>query len=223
TLMGYTAEIAGLALSLGGVVLVLEMPVVGQLTRRVQVRYLIAAGWLGLAIAMGYSALRIDLLVSFASVAWLRVFQVIGLGPLFVPITLAAYIGMPPDKSNSVAGLVNFMRNMGSSVGTSLVTTLTARYAQIHQVYLVSGTAADNPAFQDQVRSLAQRLASAGLGPVDAQQQSYARLYQLVRQQTLALAYIDIYWVLAAAAVVMLCLSFLLRRNNPGGGGAAVG
>jgi MFS transporter, DHA2 family, multidrug resistance protein len=223
TLMGYTAEIAGLALSIGGVVLVLEMPVVGQLSSRVQVRYLIAAGWLGLALAMGYSALNIDLLMSFTSVAGLRVLQVIGLGLLFVPITLAAYIGMPADKSNSVAGLVNFMRNIGSSVGTSLVTTLTARHAQIHQAYLVSGTAGDNPTFQDQVHLLAQRLASAGLGLLDAQQQAYARLYRLVQQQTLALAYIDTYWVLAAAAAVMLCLSFTVRRNNPGRGGAAVG
>lgn len=222
TLMGYTAETAGLALSVGGVVLLLEMPVVGQLTSRVQARHLIAAGWLGLALAMGYSALRIDLLMSFASVAWLRVIQVIGLGLLFVPVTLAAYIGMPAGKSNSVAGLVNFMRNIGSSVGTSMVTTLTARHAQVHQVYLVSGTAADNPAFQDQVRALAQRLAGAGLGLADAQQQAYARFYRMVQQQAQTLAYIDTYWVLAAAAAVMLCLSFVLRRNDPGGGGGAV-
>jgi hypothetical protein len=85
TLMGYTAEIAGLALSVGGIVLLLEMPVVGQLTSRIQARHLIAAGWLALALAMGYSALGIDLLMSFASVAWLRVIQVVGLGLLFVP------------------------------------------------------------------------------------------------------------------------------------------
>jgi DHA2 family multidrug resistance protein len=131
---------------------------------------------------------------------------------------------MPADKSNAVAGLVNFMRNIGSSVGTSLVTTLTARHAQVHQVYLVSGTAADKPAFQDQVRALAERLAEAGLGFAHAEQQAYARLYRILQEQAQTLAYIDTYWVLAAAAMVMFCLSFLLRRNEPGGGGgAAVG
>ncbi len=54
---------------------------------------------------------------------WLRIAQVIGLGFLFVPINLVAYVGIPPEKNNAVAGIVNFMRNMGSSVGTSLVTT----------------------------------------------------------------------------------------------------
>jgi hypothetical protein len=37
---------------------------------------------------------------------------------LFVPITLAAYVGLPPETGNSAAGLINFMRNVGSSIGT---------------------------------------------------------------------------------------------------------
>jgi len=165
-LMGYTAETAGLALSAGGLVLLVQMPIVGQLTTRVQARWIVAAGWLTLMLAMSYSALRIDLLISFGTAAWLRVGQVVGLGFLFVPITLAAYIGIPAEKSNSVAGIVNFMRNIGSSVGTSLVTTLTVRRAQFHQVHLVSRVASDNPAFQDQVNALTHRLADAGLGLV---------------------------------------------------------
>ncbi len=62
--------------------------------------------------------------MSFSAATWLRIAQVIGLGFLFVPITLVAYVGIAPEKNNSVAGIANFMRNMGSSVGTSLVTTL---------------------------------------------------------------------------------------------------
>ena len=64
--------------------------------------------------------------------------QAFGLGFLFVPITLAGYIGVAPDKANSVSGLVNFMRNIGSSVGTSMVTTMLARRAQFHQSMLSS-------------------------------------------------------------------------------------
>ena len=84
---------------------------------RVQAKYLLAFGWLDLAIAMFYSTKRIDLDISFAAATWLRIAQVIGLGFLFVPISLAAYLGIAPEKNNAVAGLVNFMRNMGSSVG----------------------------------------------------------------------------------------------------------
>jgi DHA2 family multidrug resistance protein len=51
-------------------------------------------------------------------------------GSLFVPINLASYVGIPPERGSSVAGLVNVMRNIGSGVGTSMVTTLIARPAQ---------------------------------------------------------------------------------------------
>ena len=131
TVLGYTAESAGFVLSGCGFVVLLAMPIVGQLTTRIQVRCIVAFGWFCLAIAMYYSTWRIDLLISFSSASWLRVAQSVGLGFLFVPITLAAYIGMPAEKSNSVAGMINFMRNIGSSVGTSIVTTVVARRSQI--------------------------------------------------------------------------------------------
>ncbi len=98
TLLGYTAELAGLVLSGGAVVLLFAMPVVGQLTTKVQARYIIAFGWLCLASAMYYSTKRIDLLISFSSATWLRIAQVSGLGFLFVPITLVSYVGMPAGE-----------------------------------------------------------------------------------------------------------------------------
>jgi DHA2 family multidrug resistance protein len=221
TLLGYTAETAGLALSAGGLVLLCEMPIVGQLTTRIQTRYIIAAGWLALTLAMAYSALRIDLSISFGFAAMLRIVQVIGLGLLFVPITLAAYNGMPSDKGNSIAGIVNFMRNIGSSVGTSIVTTVGARRAQFHQVHLVTRLAPDNPTFRDQLNSLTRQLVNGGLGAYEARQQAYARFYRIVQNQARTLAYIDTYWVLAWCAIVMFCISFFLRKNKPGARGEA--
>ena len=100
---------------------------------------------------MFYSTKQIDLTMSFNTALWLRVEQVFGMGFLFVPITLVAYIGIPPEKNNAVSGMVNFMRNMGSSVGTSIVTTLLARRAQFHQEILVGHIRAGNPRFQGAV------------------------------------------------------------------------
>src|SRR5499433_1470533 len=156
TLLGYTSELAGLALSAGGLVLLIQTPITGQLTTKVQARRLIAIGWLALSLAMFYSTKRIDLQMSFNAAVWLRVSQVIGLGFLFVPITLVAYIGIPAEKNNSVAGIANFMRNMGSSVGTSLVTTLIARRPQLHQFRLVENARIDNPNFANAVQAMTQ-------------------------------------------------------------------
>ena len=218
TLLGYTSQLAGLALSAGGLVLLLEMPIMGQLTTKVQARYLIAAGWLLLSIAMYYSTKRIDLLISFKAATLLRITQVIGLGFLFVPITLVAYIGIPPDKNNAVAGIVNFMRNMGSSVGTSLVTTLIARRSQFHQARLVEHARVDNPNFQNTVNGLQQSLAHAGVGVHEAQMTAYARIYQNLQAEAASLAYVDTFMVLAVGAGIMFVLAFALRKNEPGGG-----
>ena len=222
TLLGYTSQLAGLALSAGGLVLLIEMPIVGQLTTRVQARRLIAFGWLALSIAMYYSTRRIDLQMSFSAATWLRIAQVIGLGFLFVPITLVAYVGIAPEKNNAVAGIINFMRNMGSSVGTSIVTTLIARRSQFHQLRLVEKTRIDNPNFANAVQGMTQRFVNAGLGRHEALATAYARIYQSLQAQAATLAYIDTFMVLAVAAAIMFCLSFLLRKNDPGGGGVHV-
>jgi MFS transporter, DHA2 family, multidrug resistance protein len=224
TLMGYTAESAGLVLSGAGLVLLFEMPIVGQLTTKIPTKYIMAFGWLCLATGMYYSTKRIDLLISFKAAAWLRVAQAFGLGFLFVPITLAAYIGLPAEKGNSVSGLVNFMRNIGSSVGTSMVTTMLARRAQFHQSVLTYHATNYDPAFRNQLQALSRQLQHAGATPPDAQAAAYGRIYQSVLVQSQTLAYIDTFMVLAVAAGVMFLLTFIVRKNDPGGGGeVAVG
>jgi MFS transporter, DHA2 family, multidrug resistance protein len=218
TLLGYTSQLAGLALSAGGLVLLLEMPMMGHLTTKIQARYLIAFGWLCLSVAMYYSTKRIDLQISFPAATWLRITQVIGLGFLFVPITLVAYVGIAPEKNNAVAGIVNFMRNIGSSVGTSMVTTLIARRSQFHQEILGDYVRSGSFTLQNTANGLAQRVANSGLSAPDAQKQAYARIYQAVQAQAASLAYVDTFMVLAVGAAIMFCLAFILKKNDPGGG-----
>jgi DHA2 family multidrug resistance protein len=222
TLLGYTSELAGLALSAGGLVLLFEMPIIGQLTTKFQARHMIAFGWVALSIAMYYSTKRIDLQISFSAATWLRIAQVIGLGFLFVPISLVAYIGIAPEKNNAVAGIINFMRNMGSSVGTSIVTTLIARRSQFHQLRLVERTRVDNPNFANAAQGLMQHFMSAGLGRHQALATAYAQIYQSLQAEVASLAYIDTFMFLAVAAGVMFFLSFILKKNDPRGGGVRV-
>jgi MFS transporter, DHA2 family, multidrug resistance protein len=224
TLMGYTAELAGLVLSASGIVLLIAMPVVGQLTTKIPAKYLIAFGWLSIAASMLYSTKRIDLDISFQVAMWLRVAQAVGLPWLFVPITLASYVGVPPERGNNAAGLINFMRNIGSSVGTSMVTTLLARRAQFHQSMLSSFTDNYDPVFRNQTAALGQQLVRAGTSAADAQHQAYGVIYQSMQNQAQLLSYIDAYKVLAIGAGIMFALSFLVRNNHPrAGGDVAVG
>jgi DHA2 family multidrug resistance protein len=221
-LMGYSSEAAGLVLSGGGVLLLIMMPIAGTLTTMVQARYLVATGWFLTAAAMFYSAQHLDLEISFWTASLLRVVQVAGMPLLFVPITLISYLGLPAEKSNSIAGLVSFMRNIGSSIGTSLVTTVVARQAQFHQVELVAHTTPADPAFTGAAVGLAARLAAAGVEASQATMRAYGQLYRAVIAQATVLAYIDTFWILAVGAAIMVPLSFTLRKNAPGGGDTVV-
>ena len=194
TLMGYTAESAGLVLSGAGLVILFEMPIVGQLTTKIPAKYIMAFGWLCLAVGMYYSTMRMDLLISFASAAWLRVAQAFGLGFLFVPITLAAYIGIRARKRQQRIGPGQ----------------LHAQYRQqrgnVHGHHAAGAARAVSPIrsglSRHQLRSgvsQSDQRAKPAAGPrrapaaPDAQAQAYGRVYQSVLVQSQTLAYIDTY------------------------------
>jgi MFS transporter, DHA2 family, multidrug resistance protein len=128
---------------------------------------------------------------------------------------MVAYLGLPQEKSNAVAGLINFVRNIGSSVGTSAVTTILARRAQVHQVMLASHTGSGDPGFRDSAAALADRLGQSGVGRPETQ--ALSRIYETMRNQASTLSYIDTFWMLGIAAGIMFFLTFLLRKNNPRG------
>jgi DHA2 family multidrug resistance protein len=216
TVLGYTAELAGLVLSIGAIVLLVEMPIIGELTSKVPARYLIAFGWFAIAVSMLYTTTHFGLFLDFWSATRIRTLQVVGLGFLFVPVTLVSYVGLPQEKSNMVSGLINFMRNIGSSVGTSMVTTMIARRAQYHQTVLIDNLTPGSSTFLNQVSGLTNGLRHGGFSLEDAQARAHAVLYGAAQQQGVTLAYIDTFWVLGVIAAIMFCFSFALKRNEPG-------
>jgi DHA2 family multidrug resistance protein len=193
------------------------LPMVGKLTTRFQARYLLAFGWMSLAISMYMSCKQVDLLISFRAATLLRVWQYVPVAFLFVPLTLAGYVGLPAEKTNAAAGLMNFMRNIGQSVGTSVVTTLIARRSQYHQSVLAEYT--DSGRFSNALTALATGLARAGLSAHAAEQQALGRLYALVQSQAAVLSYVDAYWLLSVISAIMFLSSFFLKRNEPGKSG----
>ena len=135
---------------------------------------------------------------------------------VFIPATTVAYVGSPQEKSNSVAGLINFMRNIGSSFGTSAVTTILAQRSQFHQARLTEHTAIGDINFQNMMSGASQSAQSmAGNGHLDARQVGLAQIYQTVQTQAASLSYLDVFQILMVLGGIMFFLSFLLRGNKP--------
>ena len=135
SLLGYTAELAGLVISPGGVMVMLMMPIVGFLVSRVDPRWMIVYGFAISSLAL-FTMLDLDIGASYWHIALLRVFQAAGLAFLFIPINTLSYSGIPIQKNNDVSGLTNLARNIGGSMGTAFVVTLLARRQQFHQARL---------------------------------------------------------------------------------------
>ncbi len=216
TLMGYTAEKAGLVVSLGAALLLVELPVVGVLTSKFPAKYLMAFGWIMLSGGLYRSVKLVNLEISFGTAAVIMVMQYLPLAFLFIPANTASYIDVPRNKSNGIAGLMNFARNIGSSIGTSLAQTVLARRAQFHQQQLVvhSGNGARN--FQSLLDVLTQTIQrQTGMSKPDAQNGALAQMYRALQSQSAVLSYMDTYFLLALAAGTMFLLSFVLRKNDP--------
>ena len=213
TMLGYTAEQSGFALMPGGFTIMVLMPVVGFLLSRYDARWLMAIGLLDLSLSL-FHMTHFSLGIDFHTVVMARVFQAAGLAFLFVPINTAAYAYLPREKNNAASGLMNLARNIGASVGISVVTTMLARRTQFHQNQLVGHITATNTTFQSMVQGLAQALQARGLDPSGALHQAYARVQALVIGQATMLAYIDCFWLLAVSIMLMVPFVFIMRRTK---------
>jgi DHA2 family multidrug resistance protein len=221
SLLGYTAEQAGLVISPGGLGIILLMPLVGFLVGKVDARYLVAYGFFSCSVAL-FAMLTLDLNVSYGYVAWLRVFQASGLAFLFVPISTISFASIPPNKNNDASGLTNLARNIGGSVGTAFLVTALARRAQFHQLRLGDRLTPTTEAVQSQAASVGGYLHSHGGQAYSALQgQGMAQgniLRQLVTQATM-LSYLDVIKCFAIAMMLMLPVVFLMSKVKGGRGG----
>ncbi len=216
TLLGYTAERSGMALSPGGFAIMVMMPIVGFLLSRWNPRWLMMFGLIVLSLSL-FHMTTFDLGVDFSTVMLARVFQATGLAFLFVPINTSAYAFLPRDKNNAASGLMNLARNIGGSVGISFVTTLLARRTQFHQVRLSENLSAANPKFQSVLHGITSNFSGGGSGPGTALQQAYAMMQANVIRQSTMLAYVDIFWLLGVVIFCLIPCVFLIRKPKPGG------
>ncbi len=221
SMLGYTAEQAGLVISPGGFGILLLMPLVGFLVSKVDARILVAYGFFSCSVAL-FCMMRINLEVSYGYIAMLRVFQASGLAFLFVPISTISYAGIPPGKNNDVSGLTNLARNIGGSVGTAFLVTMLARRAQYHQSRLGDHLTATTPGLQNEMATMGRYLHDkTGTAYSFTQGRGMAQgtaMRQLVMHATM-LSYIDVILCFAIAMGIMIPMVFLMGKVKGGRGG----
>jgi MFS transporter, DHA2 family, multidrug resistance protein len=212
TLVGYTAQLSGLVLSPGAIVTLVSLPVVGWLLARYQPRWLVIFGLLVLSVGM-FQLSYINLTTSFWTFVYVWMISRGGLGFLFVPINVVAFSFVSKEKMNNATGLINLARNIGGSVGISLVTTIQARLTQKHQNDLVSHMTPLNPRYLAALHGLTAGLQEKGSNAVCAAQQASAILYGELQRQAAMLAFIDVFWLLGVVCLAMIPFMFLIKSH----------
>ena len=214
--LGYTATWSGLVLSPGGLVTMIMMPIAGRLSTKVQPRYLIAIGAASCAISM-YQMSRLTPDIGFWFLAMNRLFLNAGIPLIFIPVTVAAYEGIPHEKTDQASSLINAARNIGGSIGISLANNVLAHREQFHQSRLVELINPTTPQYQETLKHVTDYFVSQGTSLLQAQQQAVAWIGQQIQTQAAFLSYIDVFWILMLVAVVAVPFALTLRTVKLGG------
>jgi DHA2 family multidrug resistance protein len=216
TLLGYTAQQSGMALSPGGIVIAVMMPIIGVMVSRVDVRWMIIGGILIVAWSlwlMGGLTLQID----FRTIVIARVIQGFGLAFIFVPINTIAYANVPGADRNNASSLISIARNIGGSIGIGYTTAMLSRATQAHQALMVHDLTPADPAYTSTLGALQDHFVGATGDPEHAAAMAQSVIAATLDSQARILAYLDQFRFLAVAFLLLVPIVVLMRRRAPGG------
>jgi DHA2 family multidrug resistance protein len=205
-LMGYTAAAAGWVTAPSGLGTMFAMLIVGRLVGKVDLRLLLAIGF-GITAFSLWQMRGYSLVIGEGDVIWPGVWQGLGIGLVFVPLSAATFATLSPEMRANGTAIYSLVRNVGSSIGISLVETLLTRNTQIAHAALTAHIDDRNPAFQNPaVASL--------YNPHDALGQLLLNA-EITRQATM-IAYIDDFWLMLVMTLAVFPLLLIIRSPKRG-------
>jgi len=210
-ILGYTAFTAGLNNLPRGLASFCIMPLVGRLTDKVDHRKLLGFGLVASAYAM-WELSRFSLQMSNRNFWWPLIVQGAALGFVFVPLTTITNNPIPNERMGNATSIFNLMRNIGASIGISMVETVQFRAQQRHIDILGQHVTPESITADQMIKMMKSYFMSQGVGPVVATKQAYDLIWQMVQRQAAMLAYNDTFLFLAFMFVGMIPLLFLLRK-----------
>jgi DHA2 family multidrug resistance protein len=194
------------------------MPVVGAMMSRVKPRFMLVGGTLLGSFAM-FRLAHLNLDVGYWNFFWALIWQGVGMGLMFIPLTTITNDPIPVERMGNATSIFNLMRNIGASIGISMVLAIQTRHAQIHVSSLTANVTPSNLQAQGMVNGMkSMMMAHGGADPATAQRMANGMIENLIRQQAAIMSFNDIFWLLAVIFLCMLPLIFLMRPPRKKGG-----
>jgi MFS transporter, DHA2 family, multidrug resistance protein len=214
TLLGYTAMQSGLALSPGGLMIMIMMPIVALLLAKFEARRLIAFGLIMSAVGL-FEMSNWNTQINFGHAVSARVMQSFGLAFLFVPINTVAFSFIARAKTGYATGLINLARNIGGSSGIAICTTLIARREQFHQQRLSEHLSPLDAPYQSTLQGATRLFMANGSDPAQAAARAHGMIYNMVQQQAAMLSFNEVFWTLGVVFLAVIPLMFLMKKTGP--------
>jgi len=172
--------------------------------------YLVAGGFL----LTGFSAIllsRVTLDISPWNLFWPLFISGLSIGFQFVPLNTVALGSLKPEQMGNASGIFNLMRNVGGSVGISLVTTLAERRPQVHQTFWVAHVTPYDVRYRSTLQTLGPSLAHH-VGILTGFQKASGLTYQNLLTQAGLLAYMDTFSFFALLSVFCVLAALFLKK-----------
>lgn len=211
-LMGYTAILSGLTIAprlISSVIMILS---INSLMKVFDSRILISFGFLFLGLSI-FSYVNLNLQVSFASVVIPQILMGVGIILVFVPVSALALGTLPKSELSSGASLHNLCKSTTMAVVASISSTLVARHAQMHQVYLVKNLSDFNLIFQQKFVHLTHTFLTNSSTTL-AHTKANMFVYKSLLAQSRLIAYVDVFAIFALLAFLLIPLPFLLKLSK---------
>jgi MFS transporter, DHA2 family, multidrug resistance protein len=201
TLLDYPVATTGLVTAPSGLGTMLTMLIAGRLIGRVDLRLMLFVGFTVTAVSLWQMA-HYSLDLAPGDIIWPGVIQGIGMGMVFVPLSAATFATLSPEMRAQGTALFSLVRNIGSSIGISLVQTMLVRNTVIAHASLTERLTYSNPAWHNPAVAQAYDLSTLG---------GAAFLDGSVTQQAAMMAYIDDFWLMLFLTVAVIPLLLLIR------------
>ncbi len=216
--LGYTALLSGLILSPGGIVVIILIPIVGQLMKVLQTRWIVMIGFTIMGFALIYSSNLVPD-INYGTLVLMRSFQTAALGFLFVPISTIAYLTLPQTMRSDGAALFSMFRNVGGAIGISLATALVTERRQADQAHLSGFMTPLNQGYNMLIQQSEQSLRTLGRAAGSVHDQAVSHTYQTYLNQAAVLAYNNVFQYSAVVAFCVVPLCFFISKKKASGGG----
>jgi len=208
-LMGYTAFMAGLVLSPGGIATLFTMPIAGKLIQKYNPKVVLAVGLLINAYSV-FIMSRFNLYIDFNTFSLSRIIMGIGMGLVFVPLASMAFSTVKKEVMGNATSIFNLLRNIAGSFGVAIMTTLLARRQQFHQFRFSEGLNPFNYKYQLGMYKAGEVLA-AKTGQVSAASVNGVIYQELLKQSSL-FAFTDAFYFSTVILICILPLVLLLKK-----------